>query len=227
MIMRLMLFDVDGILVQSGSVKFDYWNAAVKNNFNLEVDKKSIYTHGKTDREILFELIQLAGIKDPEKDKKFPKALNDLGRFFFEAIKNEKIKTIPGVEKFIQLLMKEDAAIGLLTGNTRERAKAKLVNCGLWKYFEIGAFGDATKIRSELVPIALKEARDKLGIGFDRKDVYLVGDTVRDIQCAKEAGVNIVAVATGKETVKQLQQEKPGYLFKDFRDSAKIINSIF
>lgn len=222
-----MLFDVDGILVQSGSVKFDYWNAAVKNNFNLEVDKKSIYTHGKTDREILFELIQLAGIKDPEKDKKFPKALNDLGRFFFEAIKNEKIKTIPGVEKFIQLLMKEDAAIGLLTGNTRERAKAKLVNCGLWKYFEIGAFGDATKIRSELVPIALKEARDKLGIGFDRKDVYLVGDTVRDIQCAKEAGVNIVAVATGKETVKQLQQEKPGYLFKDFRDSAKIINSIF
>lgn len=223
--MKLLLFDVDGILIQSGTIKFDYWNIVVNRHFNLEVFKSSIYTHGKTDREILFELIQLAGIKNPENDERFLKALADIGAVVYEAIKNEKIKTVPDVEKFIQLLMKEGVVIGLLTGNTYEKAKAKLTNCGLWKYFAVGAFGDATKIRSELVPIALSEAKEKLGIGFDKSDVYLLGDTIRDVQCAREAGVKAIAVASGKETIDQLKQERPDYLFKDFSDPIKIINS--
>lgn len=224
---KLLLFDVDGILIQSDAIKFDYWNAIVKKHFNLEVSRESVYRHGKTDRQILFELIQFAGIKDPEKDRRFLEALNDLERIVREAMKKEKIKKVLGVEKFVQLIVKKDVKIGLLTGNTYKKAKVKLIGCGLWKYFKIGAFGDATKIRSELIPIALNDAKEKFKINFDRADVYLVGDTVRDIRCAREAGVKIIAVATGKETVDQLKREKPDHVFKDFSDPSKIIGSIF
>ncbi len=225
--MKLFLFDVDETLIKSDLIEFEYWNAVVNKYFDFKINKSSIYMHGKTDRRILFEIFQLAGVKKPEKDKRFLKAINDIDKIFFEVMKNKKIETIPDVEKFIKLLMKKDVIIGLLTGNAYKKAKSKLISCGLWKYFEIGAFGDTTKKRSELVSVALKKAKNKFGLNFDKKDVYLVGETVRDIRCAKEAGVNIIAVATGKETMKQLKQEKPNYLFKNFSNSDKIIASVF
>lgn len=224
--MKLMLFDVDGILVKTGSIKSDYWKAVIKKHYGIDVDRSSVYREGKTDREILFELLKNKGIANPEKDKVFFSVLNDIGNFVVEAIKGKKIEKIPNVEKFIKKLLQEKQVIGLLTGNTQEKAKAKLSNCGLWDYFKIGAFGNKTRIRSKLVPIALKDAKEKAGLDFKKEDVYIIGDTVRDIKCAKETGVKSIAIATGKENIETLKKEKPDYLFKDFSDIDKIISVI-
>ena len=225
--MKLILFDIDGILLPPGSVRLDYWDVIAKKHFGSGVDRTSIYTHGKTDREILFELIQTLGVKNPEKDKRFVEALNDIGKVVSEAIKNERIKKMPGAEEFIKILLNEkNIVIGLLTGNTYEKAKTKLINCGLWKYFNIGAFGDATKVRSGLVKLALEDAKNKLNIDFKKEDVYLIGDTIRDIRCAKEAGVKCVAVATGKESLEQLKSESPDYIFGDFNNPKTIVSAL-
>lgn len=224
--MKLVLFDVDGILVRTGSVKFDYWKAISKKHFGFDVDRHDIYTEGKTDREILFEHIQKNGIADPEKDKRFEVAIGDIGNIVSQAIKGKKIEQIPNVENLVKKLISEGFAVGLLTGNTQEKAKAKLESAGLWKYFKVCAFGDATRKRSELVSITLRDAKQKLGIEFKKEDVYLIGDTVRDIICAKEAGVKSIAVASGAESLDMLEKEKQDYLFKDFKDIDAIVRVI-
>lgn len=225
--MKLILFDVDGILVPVGMVKFDYWNAIIKKHFGFDVYRTSIYTQGKTDREILFELIQSVGIENPEDDHRFTKALNEIGNIFLDIVKKEKIEKIPGVEELIKILLnKKDIFLGLLTGNTYEKARIKLTDCGLWKYFDLGAFGDATRVRSKLVEIALEDAKNKLKINFNKDDVYLIGDTIRDIYCAREAGVKCIAVATGQESIEQLNLESPDYIFSDFNNPKEIVSVI-
>jgi phosphoglycolate phosphatase-like HAD superfamily hydrolase len=224
--MKLVLFDVDGVLLPVGSVKLDYWKEVSRKHFGVGVERETVYMHGKTDRQILFELLQHAGIKDPEEDARFEAALEDIGKIVSEHTKGKKINPIAGVEELLKHLSREKHVLGLLTGNTREKCHAKLQAAGLWHYFKCGGFGDATRKRSELVPIAIEDARKKTGINFKKKDVWLVGDTERDILCAKEASVRIVAVATGTEGLEQLGKEKPDYLFNDFRDVKKIIAAI-
>jgi len=222
--MKLILFDIDGILIQPGAVKVDYWKISIKKHFGLDVKKEEVYRSGKTDREILIELLQKKGIQEPEKDKRFLLALNDLGNIFSEAIKGTKLEKVPNVEKLIKRLLKEKQIIGLLTGNTEERAEVKLKNANFWKHFKVGAFGDKTKNRSELVKIALNDAKEKTGIQFKKEDVYIIGDTVRDIQCAKKTEVKSIAVATGPESIEELKKEKPTHLFKDFSNIEKIMS---
>jgi phosphoglycolate phosphatase len=224
--MNLLLFDIDGILVEAHSIKFDYWKATAKKHFGIDVSRSDVYSEGKTDREVIFELVRLGGIRNPEKDKRFNDAVNDIGNIVAKAIKDEKMEKVPDVERFIKILLAKNVVIGLLTGNTSEKARVKLLNCGLWDYFRIGAFGDKTRIRSELVGIALKEARDKLGMRFGKDDVYIVGDTIRDIKCAREAGVKVIAIATGKESMEMLRKEKPDYLFRDFSRPEKMVSEI-
>ena len=223
---KLILFDVDGILLKEGAitVTVDYWKVVVKKYFDLDVSKDDIYRSGKTDRQILFELLKNKGLKIKPNDKRLDSALNNMGLIVKQTLGNKKLNQISNVEKLIKRLKYEKVTIGLLTGNAFGKAKVKLQSAGLWKYFKIGAFGDYTIHRSVLVPVAIKDAKEKTKISFQKKNVFLIGDTIRDIQCAKEGGVKIISVATGKETITQLTKEKPDYLFKDF--SNQNINKI-
>ncbi len=222
---KLILFDIDGILTITVSSSYDYWHEVLKKHYGIDVSRNDLYMEGKTDREILKEFLELAGIKNSFSDKRFVETLNDIGVIFREAVRAETLKIVklPNVGKLIGRLVEEEHVIGLLTGNTREKAEVKLQKCGLWKYFKVGAFGDVSDKRSELVSFVINDAKDKLGIEFLKEYVFVVGDTVRDIRCAKEAGVKSIAVATGNESFEILKQENPDFIFRDFKDIDKLI----
>lgn len=92
-------------------------------------------------------------------------------------------------------LCRRGVSCGLVTGNARRIAKLKMSRCGLDFAFSFGGFGDEGDERSELFPVAIAEARE-LGIYIDR--LCYVGDTPRDIAAARQAGVPVVAAATGR-----------------------------
>lgn len=222
--MKLVLFDIDGILVRSGQTK--YLKKVGLRHYGIDLSKFKVYNEGKTDRQWLIETLKNAGFKNPEKDKRFNKALDSFGSVVEEYLKGKKIKKVPFVEGFIKAVIKEKHVTGLLTGNTFGKAKVKLEKANLWHYFKIGAFGHETSVRSKLVPIALNDTEEKTGIKFEKKNVFLVGDTVRDIQCAKQAGVKSIAVASGKESIEQLRKEKPDFIFKNFSNTKAILNCL-
>ena len=219
---KLILFDVDGILIPVMSIKYDYWKHIVKEHFNLDVSKKDVYMQGKTDKQILKELLEAKGLKNPLSDKRFEIAMDDIGPTVAKHIESP-IPTIENVEVFIKTLLERQWIIGLLTGNTKEKARVKLENCHLWKYFKIGAFGDASDKRSDLVQIAMTDAYNKTEKKFEKQNTYIIGDTIRDIKCARDAGVKSIAVATGKEEMNILKKENPDFIFKDFNNVEKIM----
>jgi len=96
------------------------------------------------------------------------------------------------------------ASLALLTGNLEPIARAKMDRAGLGGWFPAGggAFGSDHESRDALVPIAL--ARAGGGGDGDGRGVVVVGDTPRDIACARAGGARCVAVATGSYAAGEL-----------------------
>ena len=66
----------------------------------------------------------------------------------------------------------------------------------------------------------MERARKFLGDHVPVEDIYVIGDTPRDILHGKEAGARTVGVATGKSGAEELSQHGPDHVFEDFSDTA-------
>lgn len=220
---KLILFDIDGTLIEAGISAIGF---LIEKHFGTISHKSEDYVEGATFRKILVGKLKRAGIEKPEEDPRFETAVRDSESIAKMIESGAEITKIPGVEDLILKLQNGGNVLGLLTGNSENVSKVKLEAVDLWKYFGVGAYGSETKVRSELVEIAIKNAKAKLGTWFDKNDIFLVGDTVVDIECAKEAGVKIIAVSTGKESFEMLEEGNPDFLFKDFSDVDAIVEAI-
>ncbi len=223
---KLILFDVDGILIKHASVGKSAIISLIKKHFGLDISSSKIPIDGKTYRRIFVEKLSEFGVEDPEKHEKFEIAMKDPSPIV-EAVENGlKFEQIENVENFIKELISQNHVIALLTGNSSESARAKLEPPGLWNYFPLGAFGSESLVRGELVALAINEAEKETGLKFDKKDVFVIGDTPLDVECAKYGGVKSIAVATGRESLETLEKEKPDFVFRDFSDIDKILEAI-
>ena len=117
----------------------------------------------------------------------------------------------PGVDHFVSDLqaLPNPPMIGLLTGNIRLGAEIKLRHFYLWEYFSLGAFGDENEDRNQLASLALERGREYIGNDLQPEEIVVVGDTVRDIECAKSIGARCLAVATGGNSKDELLAENP------------------
>jgi phosphoglycolate phosphatase-like HAD superfamily hydrolase len=93
--------------------------------------------------------------------------------------------------------------LSLVTGNLEPVARLKLERAGVGGYFAHGqgAFGSDSEDRNELVPIARTRAALP---AWPRERTVVIGDTPRDIACARADGVRVVAVGTGPFGVEAL-----------------------
>ena len=130
------------------------------------------------------------------------------------------------VELLESLHGREDCVLGLLTGNIEKGAELKLSHYGVWEYFEFGAFADDHVDRNKLGPVAHSRAVEKHGISFEAKDVYVLGDTPRDIDCARAAGFVAVAIATGSCGKDELAAHEPDFLFGDLSDTGGVMRTL-
>jgi phosphoglycolate phosphatase-like HAD superfamily hydrolase len=108
----------------------------------------------------------------------------------------------PGVPEVLEALAVRDGVLlGLLTGNLEPVARLKLARAGLGHYFVpgVGGFGSDHDDRTELPAIA----RARAG-GYPRAETVIIGDTPRDIACARADGLRCIAVATGPFTAAEL-----------------------
>jgi phosphoglycolate phosphatase len=121
------------------------------------------------------------------------------------------------------LVNRTEFILGLLTGNWRTSAYIKLRHFGIDGYFTVGAFADDSALRKDLVPSALGRLKRDRGIEVAMEEVYVIGDTPLDIQCAKPHGVRTVGVATGFHSLEEIASENPDFIFRDFQDTEKVL----
>ncbi|MGO4758073.1 HAD hydrolase-like protein, partial [Streptomyces sp. 2MCAF27] len=83
-------------------------------------------------------------------------------------------------------------------------ARIKMEPGKLGRYFVFGAYGSDSPDRAEITCMAMAKAARLHGRELTRDEVYVVGDTPRDIEAAHAAHATGVGVASGHYTVEEL-----------------------
>ena len=227
--MKLVLFDIDGTLLLSDGAGrraimralHEVYGATGPNDYHFD---------GKTDPQIVRELMTLAGLMDDHIDAHMTK----LFQRYVECL-NEELRSpthrpyaLPGVPALLDALEDEtDVTLGLLTGNLRQGAEAKLAAVGLDAHrFRVGAYGSDHERRPELPAVALARAKTELGVEFHGSHVVVIGDTPADLTCGNGVGARAIGVATGRFSVADLSEHEPSAVFKDLTDTAAVVQAI-
>ena len=114
-------------------------------------------------------------------------------------------KVLDGVVDLLAELSKRPGVtLGLLTGNIAGGAASKMRHFGLEAYFPFGAYGCDHADRNKLGPIALERAAAHSSRTFSPDEVWVIGDTPKDVACARAIGARCLAVATGRFSEEEL-----------------------
>lgn len=223
--MHLILFDIDGTLVLTGGAGMRAMNRACEDLVRSENAMAGVTFAGRTDWSILDDILRNHGhTLDAMR-------LEQLRQRYVTHLAEELVlpgrgvkDVMPGIRELLNALeARPDARLGLVTGNFVEGARIKLEYFDLWKYFPWGAFGGDSANRNDLVPIALARAAEHGIDGVPPRDVFVVGDTPNDIECALVAGATAVAVATGSYSADQLRAAGAEIVFDDLSDTSAFL----
>jgi phosphoglycolate phosphatase-like HAD superfamily hydrolase len=197
--MRLVLFDVDGTLLITNGLGRRVVAEVLSAQLDRPVDSYGASFSGRTDPQIFRELLTREGVEDIEHAMR--RALTTYEARMAEAIAGATITALAGALPLIdQLARRDDVLLGLLTGNMQPLAYAKVHRAGFGAdHFRpgLGAFGSDHEDRDQLGAIALERAGAAAGRVFTGENAIIVGDTPRDVACARVIGATAVAVATG------------------------------
>ena len=117
----------------------------------------------------------------------------------------------------------EHVHLGLLTGNLRIGAGYKLSRFEIDNHFIDGAFGDDAEDRNLLGPIAVERMTQARGHAFEVGEVIVIGDTPKDIACARALGARCLGVATGAFGVHHLSPHEPWQCLADLADTQRVV----
>ena len=198
---RLLLFDVDGTLVDCGRQPLGPFAAALVEVFGTAGDIEGYNFSGCTDPQAVFELMTGAGFPDAEVRARLPRMRDHYLPHLERTLDRARMRLLPGVAEALQRLApRPDVELGLLTGNWEAGARTKLSRFDLNRFFPFGAFGgDGGGFRrSELPPIALARAAQRRGSPVAAAETLIIGDSLQDVACARANGIKVLAVATGK-----------------------------
>lgn len=217
---RLLLFDIDGTLIDSNGAGGAAILDAAEEHFGIQRDAlPPLQLAGATDPAIAMDIFQLVEREHtPQEITAFlDRYLANLQRRLQAA--DFSGYTLPGVVALLDALRNEsDAHLGLLTGNVRRGAVIKLSRHGIYEHFIEGGFGSDHHDRNQLGPVALQRMQDATGTRFDLADVIVIGDTPKDIRCAEAFGAKCLAVATGQYSRAELSALNPWRCVDSFAD---------
>jgi len=227
--MKLVLFDIDGtILLTDGAGKRAIHRALREVFGGTGPDDHKF--GGKTDPQIVRELMRLEGHEDAHIDEHMERLLELYVTYLRDELcaNPAGITVMPGIRELLDALdARDDVVVGLLTGNLVAGARAKLEAGGIDpSRFKVGAYGSDHEIRGELPAVARQRARIELSVEVAGGDVVVIGDTPADIQCGRGIGARAIGVATGGYSADQLSEHGPAAVFEDLSDTAAVMAAI-
>ncbi len=207
----LLLFDVDGTLVSGAAREHAQALRAALHDVHgiaLEPVRSKVSPAGRTDGEIARMLLLDAGVSATRIDERADDVRAVCCEHYAKLCPPDLSDTvIPGIPALLsELQQRTDVTLSLVTGNYEPVGRLKLKRAGLGHFFAVGqgGFGSDAEDRAQLPTIARQRAGAD-GIPFAREQTIVIGDTPRDIYCARADGVRCLAVATGPYGVDQLQ----------------------
>jgi len=218
----LVLFDIDGTLLDMHGAGSKAFVLALEEAFGIKDDIPYISFSGATDLDVLDQIFAHHNreLTDADADR----FLEVLPGKLLETVQHAEPTVFPGaIELVEQLSAHPEVAIGIVTGNIESCARIKLKCAGFHGHFELGAFGHEHRDRREIARFAMERAQVHLPKGkyFTRK--FLIGDTPSDIMAAHFIGATSIGVATGHHTIEMLTDAEAGHVLTTLEDAADLI----
>lgn len=232
--MRLILFDIDGTLLWTDGAGRRAIHRALVDEMGTAGPIDGYRFDGKTDPQIVRELMELAGHPDSQSEER----ITAVCRRYVELLTAElarptqATKIYPGIKDLLAALepyeAQSQALVGLLTGNVEHGAALKLRSAGLDPArFAVGAFGSDSHTRAALPAIAAKRAEQRTGRRFTGADLVIVGDTPDDVACARPMNARTVAVATGFYSTAALKAAGATHVFENLGNTGAVLDALF
>jgi phosphoglycolate phosphatase len=218
---KLFLFDVDRTLVEGP--ENNRYSEAIKNLHKLDAEI-NFDPEGMTDKLILEALLEQQGWTDDQIQASIAKLIDEIHKVYKRSFKTGSVRLLPGVRELLEQLQKRRITLGLITGNAENVAEIKLGDAGIWHYFSVGGYGNDPHVtRGDLVTVAISKA----GFKNNMDNVYVVGDTPRDIFAAKEARVkHTVGVANGYRKTQELIDAGAEIVIEDFKNTKDTLSKL-
>jgi phosphoglycolate phosphatase-like HAD superfamily hydrolase len=231
---RLVLWDIDGTLVQAGDVGRDIFTEAFQAVLGRAPDQlaaRMLAMAGRTDPEIALEFLAAHEIAEAEGERHLPAFSEALATALAAraALIRERGRALPGARETLAALGRSDGVVqSLLTGNVQPNALLKLASFELDGYLDldVGGFGSDNRHRPSLVEVARAKAEGKYGTAFAGPATVLVGDTPLDVDAGRAGGARVVAVATGPYGVAELEATGADAVLADLRDTEAALAAI-
>ena len=228
---RLVLFDIDGTLMITKGASSRCMKRAGEIVLGPTFQWHPI-TVGTLDPQIFDQLAKANGITPtPAQRLRYEEVyLEELERELYANL--EDITVMPGIEALVEQLHERaleqgDVILGVLTGNFRRATELKLTLSGLGlDRFPVIVCAEDGETRDELPKAAMRIAEHHAGQPIESNNVYILGDTPRDIQCAKANGCVSISVATGRYTADQLREAGGNIVFDSFEDVGKVMQEL-
>ncbi len=226
--MALLLFDIDGTLIRPMGMGRRAFERALGDLFGGR-PRPTFPFDGLLDTQIARKTLKAMGMEPTTQ------AVDDLLALYVQHLKNERPPNpeehlCPGVMALLASVPRRGHDLALLTGNVSQGALLKLAFMGLDGHFRagreggelLGAFGEDASDRAGLVAVAVARCERAFGKRFPPEMTWLIGDSPRDVEAAREAGVRCAAVATGLTEPAELQALEPDLLLPDLSDPAPL-----
>jgi phosphoglycolate phosphatase-like HAD superfamily hydrolase len=215
---RLVLFDIDGTLIHTGGAGVKAFAKVFSSEFNAADGFERLKFAGRTDLSLVREFFGFHQI--PPTPENFQRFFDCYVFWLDHILQQSKTRLCPGIWELIRGLqaLPKPPLLGLLTGNIRLGAEIKLRHFNLWDVFQTGAFGDDHEERDQIAAIALQRGSRLLKADLPGHQVLIIGDTPRDIRCARAIGGRCLAVATGGHPLQELELHQPDWAIRDLRE---------
>jgi len=228
---RLVLWDIDGTLLTAGPVAREVFGWAVEAVVGRDVGEHGVAMSGKTDPQIALEILERTGLSEGEARPLLPRALAEMERRLGAESGRirEQGRVFPDAVDLVNRFH-DDARVlqSVLTGNLMATARIKLGAFGLDRFLdlEVGAFGSDHHDRTELVPVALRRFEQRHGWRLGPGQVWVVGDTPRDLACATAGGAHCVLVATGRIAMADLTGIGADAVLPDLSEAEAVVRLV-
>jgi len=226
---KLILFDIDGTLLRAKrGLSKQLFAQFLSQLLSKDVTPDILPDFaGNTDINILSEALDSLG-----EDADYILGKGDdiwkLQTSVFKSYSNTQHYIIyPGVLELLNYLQnyKSNYSLALLTGNNNFNAYNKLSIFDLESFFPTGAFGNDARERSDLPPIAFKRSMQVYEkTSFNSSNSIIIGDSFRDVKCALDNRMAVIAVATGDETEEQLRSHGATYTVENLADTKFVLD---
>src|SRR3954447_21165500 len=199
------LFDIDGTLISTGGAGARSWRYAFQELHGIPADIGKFTDAGMTDPTVARLTFKAAVGHDPSPIELATVLAAYLDRLPFEVEHSDKYRVLDGAEELLPRLGRSGILLGITSGAVEAAAHIKLARAGFNRYFPFGGYGSDSPDRIELTQRAIERGGRLIGAELDPADVFVVGDTPKDVEAAHGAGCAAGGTATGHYSREQLE----------------------